>query len=216
MTLEEAKRAINTQFTAFPLGEEHAPLLEAYNRVLCEDVISTMDIPSFNRSTVDGYALKAEGTSGADENTPANHKIVGAVLVGEQPKIVLGKGEAAEIVTGAPIPEGADAVVMVEDTEREGDDLQVYVSLTQNENTMKKGSDIKNGEVILKAGMVLGATEIGVLAALGKTSVKVSKMPIIAYCPLVRKSRSWENPCLQEKSMTSTRTASVLQLLSVG
>ncbi|MCW4024253.1 MAG: molybdopterin-binding protein [Candidatus Bathyarchaeota archaeon] len=180
MTLEEAKKAINTQFTAFPLGEEEAPLLEAYNRVLKEDVTSTMDIPSFNRSIVDGYALKAEETSSADENTPVQLKMVGSILVGEQPKVVLEKGEAVEIVTGAPIPEGADAVVMVEDTEREGDDLQVYVSLTPNENTMKKGADIKNGEVILKAGKILGASEIGVLAALGKTSVKVSKMPIVA------------------------------------
>jgi molybdenum cofactor synthesis domain-containing protein len=180
MTLDEAKNILDTQFQPWPLGEEHAPLLEAYNRVLAEDVISTIDIPSFNRSTVDGYAVKTVDTTGADENTPVTLKVVGSISVGEQPKIAVDKGEAAEIVTGAPIPEGADAVIMVEDTEREGDELQVYSSLTQNENIMKKGSDIKNGEVILKTGRLLGASEIGVLAALGKSSVHVSKMPMIA------------------------------------
>jgi molybdenum cofactor synthesis domain-containing protein len=180
MTLDEAKVALDTQFQPWPLGEEHAPLLEAYNRVLAEDVISALDIPSFNRSTVDGYAVKTVDTTGADENSPVNLKVVGSICVGEQPKIAVGKGEAAEIVTGAPIPEGADSVIMVEDTEREGDELQIYASLTPNENIMKKGSDIKNGEVILKAGRLLGASEIGVLAALGKASVHVSKMPMIA------------------------------------
>ena len=155
-------------------------LLEAYNRVLNEDIVSTLDIPPFNRSTVDGYAVKAEDTFGAEENQPATLKVSGAVNVGEQPKVVLAKGEAVEIVTGAPIPEGADAVVMVEDTEREGDELHVFSAVTVNENVMKKGSDIKKGATVLKKGQVLGSSEIGVLAALGLTKAKVLKIPIVA------------------------------------
>ncbi len=180
MTLEEAKKAIDDQFKPVFLGEEEAVLLEAYNRVLNEDVFSTLDIPPFNRSTVDGYAVKAQDTFGADENQPATLRVVGAVGVGEFPNVALGRGEAVEIVTGAVIPQGADAVVMVEDTEREDAELQVFSAVTVNENVMKKGSDIKKGAVVLRKGQVLGSSEIGVLAALGLTKVKVLKIPIVA------------------------------------
>jgi putative molybdopterin biosynthesis protein len=180
MTFDEAKNAIDSYFVPAVLGEEDAALLEAYNRVLKQDVVSQLDIPPFNRSTVDGYAVKAEDTFGADENQPATLKVNGVVNVGEEAKFVLAKGEAAEIVTGAPIPEGADAVVMVEDTERVDGDLQVFSTVTVNENVMKKGADIKKGETVLAAGQVLGATEIGVLAALGLKSAKVFKPPMVA------------------------------------
>jgi len=180
MSFDGAKAAINNHFKPAQLGEEDVALLEAYNRVLKENIVSNLDIPPFNRSTVDGYAVNSEDTFGADENQPASLKVSGVVNVGEQPKVVLAKGEAAEIVTGAPIPEGADAVVMVEDTERTNGDLQVFSSVTKNENIMKKGTDIKNGETVLRAGQVLGSTEIGVLAALGLTKAKVYKLPMVA------------------------------------
>jgi molybdenum cofactor synthesis domain-containing protein len=180
LTFDEAKKVIDDHFKPVFLGEEEAVLLEAYNRVLNEDVISTLDIPPFNRSTVDGYAVKAEDTYGADENAPITLKVSGAVNIGEEPKVAVATGEAVEIVTGAPIPQGADAVVMVEDTERENEDLQVFGAVTVNENVMKRGSDIRAGKIVLKKGQVLGSSEIGVLAALGLTKVKVTKIPIIA------------------------------------
>jgi molybdenum cofactor synthesis domain-containing protein len=180
LTFSEAQKAIGEQFKPVFLGEEEVVLLEAYNRVLGEDVVSMLDIPPFDRSTVDGYAVKAEDTYGADENQPVTLKVSGVVNVGEQPKVVLSKGETVEIVTGAPIPEGADAVVMVEDTERENGELHVFSSVTINENVMKKGSDIKKNETILRKGQVLGSSEIGVIAALGLTKIKVSRIPIVA------------------------------------
>ena len=180
LTFEEAKKKIDDQFKPVFLGEEEAVLLEAYNRVLNEDVVSTLDIPPFNRSTVDGYAVKAEDTFGADENQPATLTVSGVVNIGEQSRLKVAKGEAVEIVTGAPIPEGADAAVMVEDTEREDSELHVFGAINVNENVMKKGSDIKKGAVVLKKGQVLGSSEIGVLAALGQTKVKVLKIPIVA------------------------------------
>ncbi len=180
LTFEEAKKKIDEQFKPVFLGEEETVLLEAYNRVLNEDVVSTLDVPPFNRSTVDGYAVKAEDTFEADENTPATLKVSGAVNIGEPTNVNVGKGEAVEIVTGAPIPEGADAVVMVEDTQREDADLQVFGAVTSGENVMKKGSDLKKGALVLKKGLVLGSSEIGVLAALGLTKVKVLKIPMVA------------------------------------
>jgi molybdenum cofactor synthesis domain-containing protein len=180
MTFDEAKRVISEQLKPEALGEDEVSLLEAYNRVLRENVVSALDIPPFNRSTVDGYAVKAEDTFGAEENQPVTLKVCGVVNVGEQPKISVGEGEAAEIVTGAPIPEGADAVVMVEDTESSDVELSVFRAVTKSENVMKKGTDIQKGETVLKAGQVLGASEIGVLAALGLTKVKVFKVPVVA------------------------------------
>jgi putative molybdopterin biosynthesis protein len=180
MTFDEARKAIHLHLKPEALGGEEISLLEAYDRVLKEDIASTLDIPPFNRSTVDGYAVKAEDTFGAEENQPAKLNARGMVSVGEPPKIIISKGEAAEIVTGAPIPEGADAVVMVEDTEKKNDELRVYRAVTKDENVMKRGTDIKKGETVLKAGQVLGASEIGVLAALGLTKVEVFKVPVVA------------------------------------
>jgi putative molybdopterin biosynthesis protein len=180
VTFEEAKQLIEQQLQPKPLGTEEIALLEAYNRVLADDAKSTLDIPPFSRSTVDGYAVRAQDTFGADENQPAKLKVCGMVSIGETPKVSVANGEAAEIVTGAPIPEGADAVVMVEDTQREDDDLDVFGSVTLSENVMKKGSDIKLGEIVLKAGRVLGSREIGVLAALGMAKVSVYVVPTVA------------------------------------
>jgi len=180
MTFEEAKKTVDSQFKPVFLGEEETVLLEAYNRVLSQDIVSTLDIPPFNRSTMDGYAVKAEDTVGADENQAAILNVSGAVNIGEQPKLNVAKGEATEIVTGAVIPEGADAVVMVEDTEREDAELHVFTAVTAGENVMKKGSDIKNDALVLRKGQVLGSSEIGVLAALGLKTVKVLKVPIVA------------------------------------
>jgi len=180
MSFDEAKQVINEKLKPAVLGGEEVPLLEAYDRVLMENVVSALDIPPFNRSTVDGYAVKAEDTFGAEENHPAKLAACGMVNIGEPPQVRVDRGEAAEIVTGAPVPDGADAVVMVEDTDREDVELQVFRAVTRNENVMKRGSDIKSGETALAAGRVLGASEIGVLAALGLTTVKVFKVPVVA------------------------------------
>jgi len=179
MTFDEAKHVIDEQIKLEVLGDEEIPLLEAYDRVLRENVVSVLDIPPFNRSTVDGYAVKAEDTFGAGENQPAKLALRGMVSVGELSQLYVGKGEAAEIVTGAPVPEGADAVVMVEDTDTKNGELHVFRAVTRDENVMKRGTDIKKGETVLKAGKVLGASEIGVLAALGLAKVKVFKVPVI-------------------------------------
>src|SRR4030042_3900492 len=118
MTLDEAKQIISKYSPSERLGSEELSLLRAYNRVLAEDAISTLDIPPFDRSTVDGYAVRAQDTFGIEEYRPIKLKVCGTVTVGEKPRIKVDNGEAAEIVTGAPIPNGADAVVMLEDIER--------------------------------------------------------------------------------------------------
>ena len=180
MAFKEAKKIISIQLKPPLLGTEDISLLDAHNRILAGKVTSALDIPPFDRSTVDGYAVKAEDTFGAEENNPVKILVNGMVHIGESPTTKVVKGEAAEIVTGAPIPEGADAVVMVEDTHRVKDTLRIYRAVTPNENVMKKGADIKKASVVLKKSQVLGSREIGVLAALGKDHVQVYVKPTVA------------------------------------
>jgi putative molybdopterin biosynthesis protein len=177
--LEETRKTID-QLNFSTLGFEEISLLKAHTRVLAENVASKLDIPPFNRSTVDGYAVKAADTFGADEKEPRKLRVAGVLNIGELPTVTVLQGQAAEIVTGAPIPEGADAVVMVEDTERTDDELHVFSGVTKSENVMKKGSDIKKNELVLRVGHVLRSREIGVLGALGAASVKVFKVPRVA------------------------------------
>jgi len=180
LTFDEAKRVIHQHFEPKPSRVEEVSLLEVYNRVLAENITAKLDIPPFNRSTVDGYAVKAEDTFGADENKPVRLSVCGTVNVGEAPKTAVKQGTAAEIVTGAPMPEGADAVVMIEHTERKDDDLYVYSAVAKDENVMRAGADIKKGETVLEAGKLLGSREIGVLAALGIAKIKVYAVPRVA------------------------------------
>lgn len=180
LTLEEARKIIRENFEAKPLGVEEIPLLKAFGRVLAADVTAALDVPPFDRSTVDGYAVKAEDTFGADENKPIRLKLCGTVSVGEMPKIIVNRGEAAEIMTGAPIPKGADAVVMTEDTELKNGEVYVYNAVAKDENVMKAGSDIKKGETVVEVGRLLGAREIGAIAALGIAKIKVYRIPRVA------------------------------------
>ena len=180
VSLERAKKILSEKFIPKTVGVEEVELLEAYNRVLAEDVKAPFNVPSFNRSIVDGYAVRAEDTFGADEEKPTRLKVVGKVNMGEAPSVTVKPGEAVEVATGAALPEGADAVVMVEYSSREADEVLIYRSVVSGENTMKIGDDIKEGEKILEKGEILGPRKIGVLAALGLIKVKVYKKPKVA------------------------------------
>jgi len=180
VSLGEAKQIIAENFSPKPVRKESVPLEHAYNRILAEDRIAPLDVPPFNRSTVDGYAVKAEDTFGADEDRPIALKLCGRVRVGEPPKVTIEKSTTAETVTGAPLPEGADAVVMFEDTVQKENTVLVHASVSRGENVMKAGSDIHQGETALRKGQALTSYEIGVLAALGVTDIIVYKRPRVA------------------------------------
>ena len=180
LSFDEAKKLLDQNFSAKPVGVEQVSISDAHERVLAQDILSSMNIPSFTRSIVDGYAVKAADTFGASEDKPLTLKYCGHVAIGEVPKVAVKDGMAAEIVTGAPLPDGADSVVMVEYTTRRGDDVFLHRPVAIAENLMAAGSDIRNGETILKKGRFLGSREIGVLAALGLTEVTVYLRPKVA------------------------------------
>lgn len=180
LTIEEAKTTIWQHFKPKPVGTEQVSLLQATGRILAESIVSHLNIPPFDRSTVDGYAVRAEDTFGAEENRPIQLKLVGTINIGELPHVKVTKGKAAEIATGAPTPPGADAVVMTEHTERNGDAIRIFAPVGKDENIMKASSDIKKGQQLLKTCQPLGSREIGMIAAIGKPTIKVYKLPRVA------------------------------------
>jgi molybdenum cofactor synthesis domain-containing protein len=180
LSFDEAKQLLKQTFSAKPVGVEQVSISKAYDRVLAQDIVAPLNIPPFSRSTVDGYAVKAADTFGASEDKPVSLSFCGQVAIGESPNVVVETGLAAEIVTGAPLPDGADSVVMVEYTTRQGDKVFIRRPVSRGENMMAAGSDIRKSEQILKKGRILGSREIGVLAAIGLTEVAVYKRPKVA------------------------------------
>ena len=175
VTMDEA-RSIILHLDIKP-GATEVDIEKALGCVLAEDVVSDIDVPPFNRASMDGYAVIASDTYQAREDRPVRLRIVGSVQAGVNPSIFIKKGEAAEIATGAVMPGGADAVVMVEYTSVERD-LYIRRPVAVNENVMPAGSDIMAGERVLKKGTLLGAREIGVLAAVGKKTASVINLNV--------------------------------------
>ena len=150
---DEAERRFRAVLDLTPRGVEHIVLTAALGRVLAADVVSPVDVPSFDRSNVDGYALQAADTFAASEQRPRLLRLVAeAIGTGVVPRIELAAGQAIEIATGAMLPRGADAVVMVEHTETAGGDLLVHRAVTPGANLSFTGTDIAAGELVLYPG----------------------------------------------------------------
>jgi putative molybdopterin biosynthesis protein len=179
VSVEEALKRLEENFKLKPLGFEEVSIFDSLGRVLAEDVISNVDVPGFDRATMDGFAVKAKDTFGADEENPVQLKVIGTIDAGQKPDFVVNSGEAAEIATGAPIPQGANAVVMEEYCQRFNNKVNVFRSVVPNENIMAAGTDIMAGELVLREGQLISPREMGVLAALGIKNVKVYKRPLV-------------------------------------
>jgi putative molybdopterin biosynthesis protein len=154
------------------------PIEEAAGRIIAEDMLSGIDVPAFNRSVKDGYAVRAKDTYQASEPEPIELKVTGSIPAGCEDSFFVDDGEAVEISTGAPIPDGADAVVMVESTKQTGDSLLIYQPVHINENIMRAGTDIMKGERILRKNTRIGSREIGVLASIGMDKVPVKELVV--------------------------------------
>ncbi|MCY4382201.1 MAG: molybdopterin-binding protein [Nitrospinae bacterium] len=178
---EEAKSALKG-FRA--LGAERLSSFEAVGRVLARDVHSPVDLPDFPRATMDGYALRASDSFGASEAIPAYLEVIGQVPMGAAPEFSVGRGEAARILTGGMVPEGADAVVMEEfTTAPDAETLEARRPVAVGENILAIGDDLKKEELILGAGSRLRSQDVGALAGVGVTSVEVHRRPRVAILP---------------------------------
>ena len=185
ITRDEATARFRKHLVLAPLGKERLPLQAALNRVLADDVVAEVDVPGFDRSNVDGFAVQAGDTFGAMEEAPRTVALNDEVLApGIVPSKVVVSGVATPIATGGMLPRGADAVLMVEHSElvasARGKQLEVRRPLTGGENVSYAGTDIARGETVLRAGAYLTSREIGVLAALGLCEVGVYTKPRVA------------------------------------
>jgi molybdopterin molybdotransferase len=170
------------------LKPERRPILDCLGQVLAEDVHSTIDIPPLDNSAMDGYALRAEDTREATESSPRYLVVVGEIAAGSMPTKEVEPGTAIRIMTGAPLPEGADAVVKFEDTDEVSrksskehlSHIGVLCQAKKGLNVRRRGEDIAKGHLILEKGKVLRPQEIGVLAALGQSTALVIRRPIVA------------------------------------
>ncbi|MCX6672983.1 MAG: molybdopterin biosynthesis protein [Methanothrix sp.] len=176
ISLEEAQSIV---FSRPPQAATKAvPLQEARGRILAEKVVSSLDVPGFSRASMDGFALRAKDTLAAREDRPVCLRLAGCVPMGVLPHLQVARGEAAEVSTGSMMPPGADAVVMIEYCQMQGDRVLIRRPVYGSENVQATGSDISFGEAVLFPGTKLAAREIGVLAALGRTEVAVRSLRV--------------------------------------
>jgi len=187
ISVEEALERILSHFRV--LEPEEKPLLETLGQVLAEDVYSPFDVPPLDNAAMDGYALQAASIAGASESSPAVLEVIGEVAAGYQAQQTVRPGTAIRIMTGAPLPEGADTVVPFEDTDevaqkaagaKQIERIGVLKLNRKGANIRKGGEDIRRGELVVKAGTVLRPSEIGVLASLGKDKLRVIRRPKVA------------------------------------
>jgi molybdopterin molybdotransferase len=155
-------------------------LTAAADRVLAQDVVSTVDVPPFARAAMDGYAVRAEDTSGASRTAPARLRCIEQVFTGQIAAHTVQPGQCAEVATGAPLPEGADAVVMVEESDADGSDVRIFTPANPKQNVGRQGADIQRGQTVLRVGEALTPSKVGVLAALGLTDIEVFARPRVA------------------------------------
>jgi molybdopterin molybdotransferase len=181
LTVQEAQKLITELVPDFLPSIEEVDLLTAINRRLLADINAPEDLPAFSRSTVDGYAVRAKDTFGATESMPGFLTRIGEIEMGAAAQYSLAQGQAVWIPTGGMLPEGADAVVMVEYTEEVGAGLvTINRPVTLGENVIARGEDCAKGALVLAAQTRLGPAEIGLLAGLGISKVSVSSKPKVA------------------------------------
>jgi len=180
IALEEARAIIERAIHPIERTEV-LPLLQANGRVLAQDVVSTADVPPFSRAAMDGYAVRAEDTVGATRAAPQMLRRIETIYTGQIPQKRVGAGECAEIATGAPMPEGADAVVMVEETDIDDrGSVSIFAEAAPRQNIGRQGADIQKGQHVLQPGTLLNASRLGSIAALGLTEIAVYEKPRVA------------------------------------
>ena len=186
LSVEDALERILNHFHR--LEAARTPLLDAIGQVLAEDALATHDIPPLDNSAMDGYALRAADVHGASADSPVTLKVAGAIAAGELPIVAVTPGKVVRIMTGAPVPDGADSVVPFEDTdemERRAagtplTEIAIRYQVAVGDDIRPAGQDVRKGDRVIQAGTMLRPSEIGVLASLGYDSVSVFRRPVVA------------------------------------
>lgn len=175
ISMGEARTAIAAHIARLP-RHERVPLADACGRVLATDITASQDVPPFDRASMDGYAVCSADTAAPG----ALLRLAGRIYTGDAPSVHTGRGTCMEIATGAPLPEGADAVVMVEATRADGDTIELQAAVRPRQNVGARAADIATGQTVLRAGDLINASRLGALAALGLAEVEVVARPRVA------------------------------------
>lgn len=188
ISVEEARDRILSYFS--PLPPERKPLLDALGQVIAEDITAPFDIPPLDNTAMDGYAVRAADTAGASESTPVQLRVIADLAAGYVLETPVGPGEAVRIMTGAPMPPGADAIVPFEETDealrginqaaRRTGLVRILKAANPGANIRYRGEDVRQGSVVIPRGRVLRPSEVGVLASIGLTHVPVIRRPVVA------------------------------------
>ncbi|MBI4653665.1 MAG: molybdopterin molybdotransferase MoeA [Nitrospirae bacterium] len=204
-----------------PLDSETISLSDSLGRVLYEDAFSSGDIPAFDNSGMDGYAIKSSDTVGASNETPKILDVIGEIKAGIAASMETKHGQAIKIMTGAPIPKGADSVIMVEETEKskvksQKSKVKIFKEVEYGDNIRKAGEDIKSSELVIQKGTLLKPAHIGMLAALGISRAKVTRKPHVAILATGDELIDVEEQLTHGKLRTSNTYTLYNQILSCG
>jgi molybdopterin molybdotransferase len=214
LSVEEAQTRVLEYFHT--LEPEPAPILEALGRVLAEDVYSDLNIPPHSNSAMDGYAVQAADTQGATEGAPKRLRVIADLAAGYVTDVQVVPGTAIRIMTGAPLPGGADAVVRFEDTEQQGEFVDICVPAAVQHNVRLAGEDVRPGDLVLRRGMRIRPQEIGMLAALGRKTVMVTRKPRIAILATGDEVVEIDAPLGPGKIRNSNSYSNAAQVLRCG
>ncbi|MBA7478211.1 MAG: molybdopterin molybdenumtransferase MoeA [Dehalococcoidia bacterium] len=220
ISVEEALEKVLSYVSV--LDGEEKPILHCLGQVLNEDVYSAIDVPPRDNSAMDGYAVKAEDVAGATPSSPVFLDVIGEVKAGDIPKEEVGALTALRIMTGAPIPRGADSVVQFEDTDealrRERPPFQIGIlhQITKGQNVRRASEDIALGQLVLKKGTVLRPAEVGVLASLGKETTRVIRRPVVAIIATGDELVALGQPLPEGKIYNSNSFSVAAQVLRYG
>ncbi len=222
LSIEEAREKILAGVE--PLEAEEKALLGALGQVLAEDIRSPVSLPPYDSAAMDGYALRSGETRGATRGNPRVLQVIGEITAGESSGLEVRPGTAVRIMTGAPLPSGADAVVQFEDTDEEErrtkglplSEVGIFVEVSSGKNVRPVGEDVAQGNLVLRRGTVLRPPEIGLLASLGKVSVKVIRRPVVALLATGNELVEPGQPLPPGKIYNSNTFSLAAQVLSLG
>lgn len=215
ISVEQALSHILSTIT--PLGMEKVNLLAALGRVLAEDIHARRDIPPRDNSAMDGYALQWQDTRGATPQTPVLLDVVEDIPAGKSPEKTIVSGTAARIMTGAPIPDGADAVMKMEETEKDGQKVRIFAEVQAGIDIRRAGEDVKSGERVVRSGEVLTPAKLGMLASVGRAHVAVHQRPTVAILATGNELADIDEAFLAEGKIVSSNSYSLAaQVLDCG
>ena len=211
------EEALNQILSAIPhLDLEKAGILNALGRVLGEDIYAPRNLPPADNSAMDGYALRAADTAGATPDKPAVLEVIEDIPAGVLPEKTIGPGQASRIMTGAPVPQGADSIARMEDTEKDGKHVKILVSLQGGTDIRRAGEDVREGELAIPKGTVIRPAEIGMMAALGRSFIYVHQRPVVAVLATGDELMDIDGGPSSWKIISSNTYATTAQILECG